>query len=69
LETEKKNILEDVFSSVLSLLKIYHPPENLKFIYLGILQSLKLRISIRKILSMSLKSLISLQILGVVITV
>jgi len=47
---EKKNILEDVFSSqsVLSQLKKYHPSGNLKFNYLGISQSLKLRISMEK---------------------
>ena len=34
---KKENILEDLFSSVLSQLKkIYHPAGNLKFNYLGI---------------------------------
>ena len=46
----KKNILEDVFSSALSQFKKYHPSGNLKFNYLGIFQSLKLRISTEKIL-------------------
>ena len=40
----KKNILEYLFSSVLSQFKKYHPSGNLKFNYLGIFQSLKLRI-------------------------
>jgi len=31
-ETEKKNILEDFFSSALPQLKKYHPPGNMKFI-------------------------------------
>ena len=34
--------------------KKYHPPGNLKFNYLGIFQSLKLRISKERILSISL---------------
>jgi len=38
-ETEK-NILEDLFSSVLSQFeKKYHPPGNLKFIDLGIFKA------------------------------
>jgi len=41
----KKNIFEDLFSLVLSQFKKYHPSENLKFYNLGILKSLKLRIS------------------------
>jgi len=44
LETEK-DILEELISLVLARLKKYHPPGNLKFYYLGIFQSLKLRIS------------------------
>jgi len=44
----KKNILEDLFSSVLSQLKKYHPSGNLKFNYIGISQSLKLRILVGK---------------------
>jgi len=55
LETEKNNILEDLFCSVLSLLKKYHPSGNLNFNYLGISQSLKLRILMGKILSISLQ--------------
>jgi len=39
----KKNILENLFSSVLSQFK-YHPSGNLKFNDVGIFQSLKLRI-------------------------
>jgi len=46
----KKN-LEDLFNSVLSQFKKYHPPGNLKFNNLGIFQSLKLRIVMEKILS------------------
>jgi len=45
---QKKNIFEDLFSSVLSQLKKYHPSG-------GILKSLKLRILDRKILPISLK--------------
>jgi len=41
-------ILEDLFSSVLSQFKKYHPSGNLKFNYLGIFQSLKLRILMEK---------------------
>jgi len=44
-------ILEDLSSAVLSQLKKYHPSENLKFNYLGIFQSLKLRILMEKIVS------------------
>jgi len=55
----KKNILEDLFSLVLSHSKKkekkYHPPENLKFNYLGIFRSLKLSISMGKKLPISLK--------------
>jgi len=45
----RKNILEDLFSSVLSQFKKYHPSGNLKFNYLGISQSLNLRILMEKI--------------------
>ena len=45
---QKKNILEDLLSSVLSQLKKNHPPRRLKFYYLSIYQSLKLRISMGK---------------------
>jgi len=38
----RKNILEDLFSSVLSQFKKYYPSGNLKFINLGIFQSLKI---------------------------
>jgi len=44
----KKNILEDLFSSVLSQFKKYPPSGNLKFNHLGIFQSLKLRILMEK---------------------
>jgi len=40
---QKKNILEDLFSSVSSQFKKYHPSGNLKFHFLGIFQRLKLR--------------------------
>jgi len=39
----------------LSRFKKYHSPGNLKFDFLGILQSLKLLINVEKILSISLK--------------
>jgi len=39
----KKNVLVDLFISVLSQLNKYHPSENLQFKDLGIFQSLKLR--------------------------
>jgi len=52
---QKKNILEDLLSSALSQLKKYHLSGNLKFDYLGIFQSFKLRISIGKILQISRK--------------
>jgi len=54
LETQKI-ILEDIFSAVLSQFKVYHPSGNLKFNYLGISQSLKLRILSGKILLLSPK--------------
>jgi len=64
--TEKFN-LEDLFSSVLSqFYKKYHPSGNLKLNYLSIFQSLKLRILMETILSISLK--ISLQILWAVMS-
>jgi len=53
-ETEK-NILEDLFSSVLSQSKKYHPSRNLKFNYLGLFQRSKLRISMEKFLLISLE--------------
>jgi len=49
----RKMILEDLSSLVLSQFKKYQPPGNLKLNYLGIFQSLKLRISMDKILSIS----------------
>jgi len=52
---QEKNILWDLFSLVLSQFKKYHPYGNLKFNYLGIFQSLELRISMGKFLSISLK--------------
>jgi len=50
----KKSILEDLFCSVLSQFKIYHPSGNLKFLNLGIFQALKFRILMEKILLISL---------------
>jgi len=51
----KENILDDLFSSVLSLFKKYLPSRSLKFKNLGIFQSLKLRILVEKIFQISLK--------------
>jgi len=51
---QKKNIFEDLLSSILSQSKKYHS-ENLKFYNLGISKSLKLRILEGKILPISLK--------------
>ena len=45
----------DLFSSVLSQGKKYHPSGNLKFNYFGIFQSLKILILMEKILLISLK--------------
>jgi len=56
--------LENLFSSVLSQFKKYHHPGNLKFNNLVIFQSLKLRISMEKILSISLKLNFSPNTLG-----
>jgi len=53
--SNRKNIFDDLFSSVLSQFKKYHPSGNLKFYNLGILKSLKLRILVKKILPISLK--------------
>jgi len=53
-ETEK-NILQDLFSSVLSKFQNYYPSGNLKFNYLGIFQSLKLHDLMGKVLAISLK--------------
>jgi len=48
---KKKNILESLFSSVLSQFKkYYHPYGNLKFNNFGFFQSLKFRILMEKIL-------------------
>jgi len=54
-ETKKKINLEDLFSSVFSKFKKYHPSGNLKFNNLGIFQSLKLRNLMGKILRISLR--------------
>jgi len=50
----EKNIFEDLFSSVLSQFKKYHPSENLKLYNLGNLKSLKMRNLVKKILPISL---------------
>jgi len=52
---QKKITLEDLFSSVLSQSKKYHPSGNLKFNDLCIFQSLKLRILMEKSLQFLLK--------------
>jgi len=49
------DILEDLFSSLLSQFKKFHLSENLKFNNLGIYQSLKLRNLMGKILRISFK--------------
>jgi len=51
----KKNTLEDLFSPVLSQFEKYHPLGNPNFNYLGILQSLELRVSMEKVLLISPK--------------
>jgi len=51
---QKKNILDDIFS-IVTFEKKYHPSRNLKFHYIGIFQSLKLRVKIEKIHSISPK--------------
>jgi len=43
---QKKNVLDDLFSSLLYQFKNYHHSENLN--YVGIFQSLKLRILVEK---------------------
>jgi len=45
--------IEDLFSAVLSQFKKYHLFGNLKFNYLGIFQSLELRILVEKILQLN----------------
>jgi len=54
LETEN-SILGDLFSTVFSLFKKYLPSRNLQFNNLGIFQSLKSRVSVEKMLPISLK--------------
>jgi len=52
----RKKIFQRIFSvRYCQISKKYHPSGNLKFNYLGIFQSLKLRSLMRKILSISLK--------------
>jgi len=45
---QKNNILEDLFTSVLSQFKKYYPSRILKFNYKGVSKSLKLRILMLK---------------------
>jgi len=52
---QKKNILEDLFSSILSQFKKYHPSGNLKFNNLIIFQNLKLSILMEKVFPISLE--------------
>ena len=52
---KKNHFRSDLFSSVLSQLKKYHPSENRNFNNLGIFQSLKLRNLMGKIPRISLK--------------
>jgi len=47
-------IFEDLSSSVMSQFKKYHPSGNLKFDYLGVFQSLKLRNLTENVLPISL---------------
>jgi len=51
----RKKYLEDLFSSIISKVKKYHPSGNLKFNNLGIFQSSKLHNFTGKILRISLK--------------
>jgi len=51
----RKKYFQDLFSSVLSQFKEYHPSVNLKFYCFVILQSLKLRILVEQIHPISLK--------------
>jgi len=51
----RKNILEYLLSPVLSQFKKYHPSGNLEFHNFSIFQSLKFRVSMEKILPISLK--------------
>jgi len=62
----KRNILENLFSSVLSQFKNYHPSGNMKFHDLGISQSLKFRFLMETIIPSSLSDIL-LPILWVVI--
>jgi len=52
---KQRIILQDLFSSVLSHCKKYHPSGNMKINYLGIFQSWKLRILMEQFLLISLK--------------
>jgi len=56
--------LEDLFSSILLRFKKYHPSGNLKLNILGTFQSLKFRILMEKIFSISLKLNFTPNILG-----
>jgi len=52
---QKKTILEDLFSSVLSQFKKYYTSGNLKLVNVGILKSLKFRILMGEVLPICLK--------------
>jgi len=52
---KQKKKLENLFSSVLSQFKKYHPSGNLKFNNIGIFQSLKLRILMERNFPISLE--------------
>jgi len=60
----RKFILQDFSSSVSLRFKKYYPSGNLKLSYLGIFQTLKLRISMKKILTISLKLSFTTDTLG-----
>jgi len=61
---QRKNILQDLFSLVLSQFKKYHYSGNLKFYYLGIFQNLKLRTLMEKVPSISLERNLTSNTLG-----
>jgi len=60
----RKNIFDDLFSSVILKFRKYHPSGNLEFHKLGIFQSLKLRNLMGRILQISLKLNVTSNTLG-----
>jgi len=60
----RKKYFRGTFQISIVTIERISPPGNLKFNYLGIFQSLKLRISMEKILSIFLKLNFTLNILG-----